>query len=231
MLRVLFIEDDFKAAQATIDLLKHRGHECFWVLDAYHGMKALLTQPMDVIILDLQLPEVDGLSFLKAIRALKIDLPVAVLSSYISSAAEKEIIELGPAAVLHKPASLKELINKIEEIAEISSRRPYGSLFDQVVFESQQSEVKFHDVSYEENSSDSFLAAEEQTMDQQIEVAGEVSMGKISAGDMLAENISDAKGKLLLSRGTVLTEQHVQRIQQLYEEGSLQENIRLYRNK
>ena len=139
MARVLYIEDDTDSAEAMQTYLYSKGYECYWELDVFHGLKTLLSTPIDIIILDLQLPEVSGYSFLKAIRELHIELPVIVVSAYITLDKEKELKKLNPVEIFHKPISFKYVAVTIDQLLNKREMNcdSYGSLFQQIIYESQ----------------------------------------------------------------------------------------------
>jgi two-component system cell cycle response regulator CtrA len=120
MTRALLIEDD-KASAASTELdLAAEGIICDTVEFGLEGIDMAKLYDYDVIILDLMLSDVDGYEVLLRLRALKIRIPVLILSGL--SDIDKKIKGLGYGAddYLTKPFNNKELIARIKAIVRRS---------------------------------------------------------------------------------------------------------------
>src|SRR5688500_11723413 len=80
-MKLLLVEDDAEGALYLKQGLTELGHVCDHVETGLNGLAAALTEPYDVIILDRNLPQMDGLNVLKAMRAEKSQTPVLLLSA------------------------------------------------------------------------------------------------------------------------------------------------------
>jgi len=67
----------------------------------------------DIVIVDLLIPDMDGIEFLTAIREKEISIPVIVLTSDIQDATREKCIQLGSSSFLNKPTRADELIPAI----------------------------------------------------------------------------------------------------------------------
>ena len=83
MVRVLFIDDDPRA-QATLSMILAGRYTLLAAYSAAEGLRALHDQDPDVVLLDIDLPDRDGLSLLEDIVSLPSPPPVIMLTVYVS---------------------------------------------------------------------------------------------------------------------------------------------------
>ena len=111
--RVLHVEDDAVVAEVVRDLLLAHGH---FVVHAPQGLAALAeiaTTPFDVVLLDLDLPGLDGLELGRLLRTQWPALPVVALTARADAEAEADAREAGMVAFLRKPATGDELARAV----------------------------------------------------------------------------------------------------------------------
>ena len=113
MMRILLVEDDAILGNATSVYLRNNGYALDWVQDGKQADLALHDDAYEVVILDLGLPEMDGLSVLKRLRARKIETSVIILTA--RDALEDRIagLDLGADDYLIKPIKLPELAARL----------------------------------------------------------------------------------------------------------------------
>ncbi len=80
-MRVLVVEDDLMIGESLSEALQDEAYTVDWVKDGRQAILTLKVQPYDIILLDLGLPEVDGMGVLTAIRDAKIETPVLILTA------------------------------------------------------------------------------------------------------------------------------------------------------
>jgi len=117
--RVLVVEDQEDNRRILRDLLVRAGYEIIEVGDGEQALPAAVAHRPDVIIMDIQLPELDGY---EATRRIKADpalkhIPIIVVTSYALSGDEKKARAAGCDAYMAKPYSPKALLAKIREYA------------------------------------------------------------------------------------------------------------------
>jgi len=119
--RILVIEDNEDIALVVKTTLMLRQYEVLTASDGVKGIElARSQQPLDLIILDVLLPELDGYQVL---RRLKSDpataaTPVALFSAHMSDAERREAINLGAVAVLVKPFEPRQLNRDVGALLE-----------------------------------------------------------------------------------------------------------------
>lgn len=114
-IRVLLVDDE----AAYVDVLANRlGKRGFEVKKAYTSPEALLvlrTQQFDVAVLDLKMPDMDGIEVLKIAKQVNPDLQVIMLTGHGSAAACEQGLALGAFDYLMKPCEFETLVEKIRE--------------------------------------------------------------------------------------------------------------------
>ena len=108
-MRVLVVEDNRPLADSVAKLLRGKGYAVDAVGTGDDASAALDTQPYDLVILDLGLPDIDGLEILRRLRRAKSRVPVLVLTARASLQCRVEGLNLGADDYLVKPFALEEL--------------------------------------------------------------------------------------------------------------------------
>lgn len=134
-MKLLLIEDDAQTADYVRRGLAELGHACDHAPDGVEGLTAALTGTYDAIILDRNLPQLDGLAVLAALRTQGRRTPVLVLSALGDVDDRVAGLRAGGDDYLAKPFSFQELIARLEAIvrrgtapAEAPSRLTVGGL-------------------------------------------------------------------------------------------------------
>ena len=113
-LRVLICEDDDDFAVLSEFLLRNAGFEIEQAEDAEAARRLIMSGRYDIMILDLGLPGMDGLSFIRELEADGIDLPVIVIS--VDASMTRDGLDDLPALVIDwidKPVEQQQLINSV----------------------------------------------------------------------------------------------------------------------
>lgn len=122
MKNILLIEDDAEIAQYICENLASPPYAITHTTDGSEGLKAALSQPWDVLLLDRMLPnEVDGLDILKAIRAMGHHFPVIVVSALGQTEERVRCLKAGADDYLPKPFLMEELEARMEAVIRRST--------------------------------------------------------------------------------------------------------------
>ncbi|MEW6364385.1 MAG: response regulator transcription factor [Acidobacteriota bacterium] len=113
--RVLMIEDDRKLAGMVGEYLGERGYEVTSAGEATAGLEALHHERFDAIILDLMLPDLDGLEVCRRVRA-DSDIPILMLTARGEDTDRIVGLELGADDYLPKPFNPRELLARLKAI-------------------------------------------------------------------------------------------------------------------
>ena len=118
MARVLVVEDEAVIAQIIRLLLEPDGHEVMIADDGSRGFAAAQRQAVDLIILDLMMPVMDGFSVLEALRGTErtASIPVIVLSARSDDETQRRCQEFGVETYLQKPFESEDLIGAVRDL-------------------------------------------------------------------------------------------------------------------
>jgi two-component system alkaline phosphatase synthesis response regulator PhoP len=123
-LRILVIEDDSAIRRGLVDALEFAGYETMQAADGSNGLNMAVKVDCDLILLDLVLPERDGLDILKEVRTVRPTLPVIILTARGEEQDRVRGLRLGADDYVVKPFSVVELLARIEAVIRRSPERP-----------------------------------------------------------------------------------------------------------
>ncbi|PAF45082.1 response regulator transcription factor [Helicobacter sp. 11S02596-1] len=115
MLKVLMIEDDIELAEILSEYLKAHDIEVTNYDEPYTGMSAIATQPYDLLLLDLTLPNLDGLEVCKRVAKQK-NIPIIISSARSDLDDKVKALEYGADDYIPKPYDPKELLARIHSL-------------------------------------------------------------------------------------------------------------------
>lgn len=117
-MHVLYVEDDPVNRRVMKAILSASGAEMAEALDGQAGVEALDKGDYDVVLMDLRMPGMDGLTAIRHIRARgdeKGKIPIIVVTADIAPSMREDCIAAGANDVLHKPIAVKGLYAAIGE--------------------------------------------------------------------------------------------------------------------
>jgi len=120
-MRLLLVEDDVKIASFVVKGLSAAGFAVDHATDGEQGLDLGLSEPYDVIIVDLMLPKRDGLSLIEHLRREKIKTPVIILSAKDSVDDRVKGLEIGSDDYLTKPFAFSELLARVQALMRRAS--------------------------------------------------------------------------------------------------------------
>ncbi|MCP4579523.1 MAG: response regulator transcription factor, partial [Deltaproteobacteria bacterium] len=121
-MRILVVEDDKKIASFISKGLKEAGFAVDVAEDGEDGLHLGLYEPYDAAVVDIMLPELDGLSLIERLRAKKILTPVIILSAKRSVDDRVKGLQSGGDDYLTKPFSFSELLARIQALIRRNTR-------------------------------------------------------------------------------------------------------------
>ena len=120
-IQVLLIDDEKIFVESLTKVLKKRGMEVRAAYDGPSGLQFLSSNEMDVIVLDLRMPGMDGLAVLKEIRIKDPLTPVILLTGHIDIDRVTQAMNTGAAEILLKPCPIETLVSSIENACELKA--------------------------------------------------------------------------------------------------------------
>ncbi len=115
-LKILVIDDEKVICNACHLILSEKGHMVEHKTDGLSALKALQSGNYDVILLDMMLPDMEGMEILKIIKQETPQTGVIVITGYSTVANALKAMKLGAADYLAKPFSEDELLASIEKV-------------------------------------------------------------------------------------------------------------------
>jgi DNA-binding NtrC family response regulator len=112
--RVLLVDDETIFTKNMSKLLKNRGYAVTAANSGDAAIRELEQNPFDVIVLDLKMPGMDGITTLKEIMKLGLFTETLILTGHGSIDSALEAMKLGAFDYLTKPCEIDELVTKIE---------------------------------------------------------------------------------------------------------------------
>lgn len=116
--KILVVEDQEDNRRILRDLLSSRGYEIVEVTDGLAGVTAAQTHHPDLILMDIQLPGIDGYEATRRIKGIKElrDIPIIAVTSYALSGDDQKALSAGCDEYIAKPYSPRQLLAKVELI-------------------------------------------------------------------------------------------------------------------
>jgi len=111
---ILLVDDEPKVLASLSSLLESLGYRTLKTLDPNEALAAIENQPVDLVLLDLVMPSLDGIEVLKRIMAKGLSLPVVMLSGHGTIAKAVEATKIGAFDFLEKPVEIDKIRITIE---------------------------------------------------------------------------------------------------------------------
>jgi two-component system alkaline phosphatase synthesis response regulator PhoP len=113
---ILVVEDEENLHETLKLNLEMEGYEVSSAFDGSQALKSVQNEYFDLIIMDIMLPEIDGISVTETIRIKNIETPILILSAKNSSADKVLGLRKGADDYLTKPFNLEELLLRVEKL-------------------------------------------------------------------------------------------------------------------
>ena len=113
--RILIVDDEADFLEVMAERMSARGVEVATAPSAHEALRQVEEGRFDAVILDLRMPEIDGLETLKAIKAKQPEAQVILLSGQATLQDGIEAMKLGALDFLEKPADMNVLMAKIRK--------------------------------------------------------------------------------------------------------------------
>ncbi|MGQ9525771.1 MAG: response regulator [Armatimonadota bacterium] len=120
---ILIVEDERPIAMSVAFALRQEGFEAVTAEDGRRGLALARSRQPDLIILDLMIPEVDGLEFCRILRR-ESEVPIIMLTARAGEADRVAGLEMGADDYVVKPFSMRELVARVRAV--LRRRQAYG---------------------------------------------------------------------------------------------------------
>ena len=127
MANILIVEDEKAMQDIIVDYMRKGGHACFTANDGIDALVTLKNHPMDLMILDVMMPHLDGFSVCKMAREMS-DMPIIMLTAKSAEDDKLKGYDCGADDYMTKPFSPKVLLAKVNALLRRSSPASAGAI-------------------------------------------------------------------------------------------------------
>jgi two-component system, cell cycle response regulator DivK len=126
MSKILIVEDNEKNMKLVRDILRHHGHTTLEAATGGDGVRLAREERPDLILMDIQLPDIDGIAALGLIRAeSSLDAtPVVAVSASVMPDDQQKIVTSGFDAFITKPLDLKQFLGTVQRFLAKGRKAP-----------------------------------------------------------------------------------------------------------
>ena len=113
--RILLVEDDFMNMRLAQHVLETEGYTVVKAATGQEALKQIESTPPDLILMDLQLPDIDGMALVRILRekAMTRDTTILALTAYAMKGDRERILQIGCNGYIAKPINVQEFINTV----------------------------------------------------------------------------------------------------------------------
>lgn len=115
-MKILLVDDEKQLIQAISVILKQNNYSVDLAYDGEEGLDCALTGIYDLIVLDIMMPKLDGISLLKTLRHNKIDCPILMLTAKSETQDKIQGLNFGADDYITKPFDMQELLARIKAL-------------------------------------------------------------------------------------------------------------------
>ncbi len=135
MSKILVIDDEQGIREVLSGILEDESHEVFAVEDGIEGLQLLKTEPIDLVLLDVWLPNMGGIDVLKRIKTDYPETQVIIISGHGNIDLAVKAVKLGAFDFMEKPLSLEKVVTLVKNALEMEqlkkeNRRLRNSMLD-----------------------------------------------------------------------------------------------------
>ena len=141
-LQILVVEDDIDLAKAIIEYFDLEGIQCDHASNGVLGLQLITNHHYDAIILDINLPKMNGLEVCKGMRSQGIDTPVLMLTAKDTLDDKVTGFSIGADDYLVKPFAMEELIIRIQVLSRRRSGQVYRLSVEDLTLDLQEKRVQ-----------------------------------------------------------------------------------------
>ncbi|MBN1264304.1 MAG: response regulator [Anaerolineales bacterium] len=117
-IRILLIDDELPVVEALQKFLENLGYHIDIQTSSSSALSALETDTCtyNLVISDLTMPEIDGITLAERIHSMKPDLPILLMTGYGNQITENRLVQAGIKKVIAKPFRLREITDSIRSL-------------------------------------------------------------------------------------------------------------------
>lgn len=112
--KILIVDDEYSVREMISNFIKNFTDYIVDVApDGFAAVKKIMSEDFCLVIIDISMPKMNGIDAIKAIKIIKKDLPIIIITGYASEIEKEKGLEAGAVEIITKPFSIKKLIERI----------------------------------------------------------------------------------------------------------------------
>ena len=120
-LNVLVVDDSECIREVLTALLSRKGHRCESAANGREAMEKVTQGHFDVVITDVVMPEMDGITLTRELALRFSDLPVMIMTGQLDEHCRKSALSAGAREVLRKPFEISEFMVRLHKMVDIQN--------------------------------------------------------------------------------------------------------------
>mgnify|MGYP000849807440 CR=1 FL=1 len=174
--KILLVEDEQLLRESLAQLLGEEGYQVVQAADGKAGYDAVLAEPFDLVLTDIRMPVMDGLTLLKNLQQVIPQTPVIVITAFGTVESAVNAMRMGAADYLLKPVQFEDVLIRVKRALEIGEMRRNRS----ILTEQLASQSTFHDLVGESPAMAGLFALVKKlsTVSSSVLIVGESGTGK-----------------------------------------------------
>jgi two-component system, response regulator, stage 0 sporulation protein F len=125
---IIIVDDEVNIVHLLVDILESADYNAIGCSVWTEAMDAISRDNPDLVLLDLKMPTIDGPSMLEFIRGEGLDVPVIVVSGFVTDQVAEDLSKLGVSAFVGKPFRAAEILKQVKIVLEESKSAPPASM-------------------------------------------------------------------------------------------------------
>jgi len=121
-MKILVVDDEKIVLESCQAVLEEAGFEVVLLPSAYKALKAMNNEDFSLLLIDVKMPEHDGMYLMQEVKKRWPETPVIVMSGYYTADTISEALRMGAATFIAKPFEPEELIATIRQVIEKEER-------------------------------------------------------------------------------------------------------------
>jgi two-component system, NtrC family, response regulator HydG len=121
-LKILLTDDNREFSLNLKDILEVKGYDVFIANDGFSALDFVASNPVDLILMDIKMPVMNGVETYKKMKSLLRDVPVIMLTGFAVEELIQESLEDGVFSCLSKPLDFEELFSTIDNAIQDCAR-------------------------------------------------------------------------------------------------------------
>ncbi|MBR1884038.1 MAG: response regulator transcription factor [Clostridia bacterium] len=155
MEKVLLVEDERELQRAVKAIIELSGYEVVAASDGKEAFEIVTKQNFDVIVMDVMMPVMDGITSLKEMRKIGISTPIILLTAKSMVDDKVEGLDAGANDYITKPFDAKELLARIRALTRVKEEETKKFVIGNVSFNKENSEISTNVASLKLNQDES----------------------------------------------------------------------------